>query len=228
MKPALVYKRLIESLLPERCPRCAGATEGGYCRACESDFPRIDAPCRRCGLPTPVACCPRLRTQWHVRAMVAPFGYARPIPKQIHALKFTGARRLGRALGLALARHAAPGAADVEALLPVPLSRARLRERGYNQAAEIARCLGAELGLPVLEHALRRLKAGPAQSTLGARERHENLRGAYVATRRFDGVRVAVVDDVITTGATVNACARCLLEAGAERVDAWAVARTGE
>ncbi len=185
-----------------------------------------------CGLPSPVRRCPRERGGWQVLAVRAPFRYAPPLDAYLHRLKFGRGRALGRALALAAAPalaadpHALVAAAPL--LVPVPLSRGRLAERGYNQATEIARTLAAELGLRLDAAAASRRGPGAPQSRLGARDRRANVAGSFVVAkpRAMRGRSVVIVDDVITTGATVNALAGALIAAGAARVEAWAVART--
>jgi ComF family protein len=146
----------------------------------------------------------------------------------LHALKYRGARRLGRTLALALVDELHDAALDVDALVPVPLHSRRLRERGFNQAAEVARSLGRALERPVLLAGIRRRGAQAAQTGHGALERLENVASAFAVERNLAGARLAIVDDVVTTGATVNALAAALRRAGAARCDVWAVARTPE
>jgi len=160
-----------------------------------------------------------------VNAVIAPFVYAAPLDHYVRELKYRGARKLGRAFGLLLAARVAPAAREVDAVLPMPLHARRLRERGYNQATEIARAVARLSRLPLL-HGARRIRASPTQTSLDARERYANCAGAFAVPARLTGRRIAIVDDVITTGATVNALAEALLAAGAARVEAWAVART--
>lgn len=164
--------------------------------------------------------------------MRAPFRYAAPLDAYLHRLKFANGRALGRTLALAAAPSFAAalgdrGAAD-PLLVPVPLSRARLVERGYNQAIEIGRALADALALPLGAAAAARSGPGAPQSRLGARDRRANVAGSFVVARprAVRGRSVVIVDDVITTGATVNALAGALLAAGAARVEAWAIART--
>jgi ComF family protein len=160
--------------------------------------------------------------------VVAPFAYGAPLDRYIHALKYRGARTLGRALGLLLAERLRAEPLRADAVVAVPLHPRRLRERGYNQAAEIARTLARRLGLPLLSSAAHRSADRTSQISLDARERYANTVNAFVATRPLAGLRLAIVDDVITTGATVNALAAALAAAGASHVEAWAVARTAQ
>lgn len=187
-------------------------------------------PCPICGLPKPVARCPREVGTWLVDRTWAPFEYSYPLDHYLQALKFGHGRILGRALALLLRaplRQALEGEAlRADTLVPVPLHSKRLRERGYNQAAEIARTLAAEVGLPVVVGGVHRAGGAAAQSSLGARARRTNVAGVFSVRESFSGRRVAIVDDVITTGATINSLATALLGAGAASVEAVALART--
>jgi ComF family protein len=111
-------------------------------------------------------------------------------------------------------------------VLAMPMAPPRLRERGFNQALELARSLCARLGLKVVPEVCRRTRHGPPQTALPWDERRRNIRGAFECEGNLDGVRVAVVDDVLTTGATLNELAGVLLQAGAAEVVGWVVART--
>jgi ComF family protein len=110
-------------------------------------------------------------------------------------------------------------------LLPMPLHPQRLQERGFNQAAEIARHLGRRLAIPCDNNACRRIRPTPPQAGLSLRERLRNLRGAFDCSHDLSGRSVALVDDVMTTGASLNALAGAVKQAGAERVDCWVIAR---
>ncbi len=213
------------SLFPETCPACRGPTAAGFCAGCRREFARVESPCALCGLPRPVESCPRDGLQ-HVAGIVAPYAYAYPLSHYLQALKFKQGRRLGRALGLLLAEAVGRDIGRSATLVAVPLHRERLYERGYNQALEIARGAAAGFGLAVRNTGLARIRAAPPQSSLGARSRRTNLAQAYSARGDFGGVEVCLVDDVVTTGATVDAAAAALLAAGAVRVTALAVART--
>ena len=141
-------------------------------------------------------------------------------------LKYHGQLHLARHLGeLMLPRLLQRAAPPPDCLIPVPLHPSRLRERGYNQALEIARPIAARLKIPLAVNAVRRVRATPAQAQLPLRERARNVRGVFDTRKRFDGRRVAIVDDVMTSGHTVNSLAHCLRRAGAEDVEVWVVAR---
>ena len=212
----------------EVCPGCAEASRAGLCAVCRAALRRVADACARCGLARPVASCPRRGRPWHVERVLAPFVYAAPLDGYLHALKYRGARRLGRTLALAVVDELHDAARDVDALVPVPLHARRFRDRGFNQAAEIARTLGRVLERPVLLAGIQRRGAQAAQTGRRATERLENVATAFAAERDLAGARLAIIDDVVTTGATVNALAAALLGAGAARCDVWAIARTPE
>jgi ComF family protein len=223
---SLVYGCL-RRLFAERCPACGLGSAGGFCRVCAGALPRIARACRRCGLAQPVTHCPRAQMAWDVEVVVAPFSYAPPLDHYLHALKYRGARDLGRAFALLLAAELA-ALGQVDALAAIPLHRARLRQRGYNQAHEIARVLARILGVPALGRGIVRRVATPAQAGQGARERRRGVTRAFRVARDLAGQSIAIVDDVVTTGATVNALAAELKAAGAARCVVIAVARTPE
>lgn len=224
----MVYSTLLARLLPTCCPGCGVRARSGFCAHCRAELVELAAPCRRCGLDLPTVECPLTTTRWQCARVLAPYAYAEPLQRHIQALKFGGRRNVGRILGELLLDHVvAQGLADeIDVLVAVPLHRHRLIERGYNQAIEIARPLAATLRLPLWIRGIERRRATAAQSQLSAGQRRANLRGAFTVSRSFSGLTVALVDDVLTTGATANALARELLRAGADTVHAWAVARS--
>lgn len=224
----MVYKKLLRRLIPARCPGCAIPTENGFCTGCRQDFERVERPCAGCGLGLPVGACPRASGVWRVAGIIAPLRYAEPLQVHVQSLKFAGRRSVGRALGELLVNHIGDAlmARAVDALVAVPLHRQRFLARGYNQAIEIARPVSAALGIPLLVAGVARTRATPAQSRLVATQRRNNLRGSFSVSRDVAGLHLVIVDDVITTGATVNALALELSRAGAESVCAWAVARS--
>lgn len=178
-------------------------------------------------MPSPEVCGRCLRDPPAFDSAIAAFEYRFPLDRVVVRFKFAGDLAAGRWLAsrLALASQVAP----LPDLIVVPPSDpARLRRRGFNPALEIARAVGLERGLRVDPFAIVRLRATTPQPGLGGRARRANLRGAFSCRRALDGASVAIVDDVMTTGATVDALARALKAAGARRVDAWVVARTPE
>lgn len=155
-----------------------------------------------------------------------------PVDDLIRRLKYSGALEHARVLGELLAQSVrARGDPLPRLLVPVPLHGARLSERGFNQAASIARYAGRALGIPQAWHAVRRVRDTPSQTALGIEQRHHNVRGAFAVVGKralrqlLDAHHVAVVDDVTTTGSTLAELKCVLLAAGVRRVDLWAVAR---
>ncbi len=219
--PCLVCERVLAE--PFRSP---------VCRDCELSFPRIRAPgCPRCGLPyedgvTPGLCGPcRGERHFELARSVAP--YEGSIRVALHALKFGRRERVARTLGrMAAACLAESELGPFAAAVPVPLSRRRRRERGFNQAELLARTVASTCGLS-LAHLLARSRDTRPQAELGRAARRRNVRGAFRVRmpRRLVGERLLVVDDIFTTGATSEACAEALLRAGAGAVDVLTVAR---
>lgn len=221
-------------LLPWRCLCCGASADAGIdlCAACRRALPWNDLACPRCALPLaapPVApCAGCLIDPPPFARVLAPLRYAFPIDRLLVGLKFHGRLENGRLLGalLAAALAALPhGIAPGLPLLPMPLHRARLAARGFNQAAEIARPVAARLGLGIDPDLARRVRATPAQSRLDAAARRRNLAGAFAVARVPR--RVLVLDDVVTTGATARELSLTLRAAGAEEVVVLALARAG-
>jgi ComF family protein len=227
---------LLAVLLAPACAVCREPldrpTRGAVCRACWDAIPFIRPPvCRRCGDPLASwrgavpsdegcpACRARSSSLSAIRAVGLYDGSLRGI---VHALKYDGRRSVAGRLGTLMRDYAADALAGADAIVPVPLHRRRRRARGFNQAAE----LGRHLGLPICQ-ALRRIRATPSQTDLPAGERHANVLGAFAVRRRIDvkGKCLVLVDDVSTTGATLEACARTLREAGAREVRGVIAAR---
>lgn len=156
---------------------------------------------------------------------LAAFSYGFPIDRLLHAFKYASDLALAGVLAEPLARIAA-GHPKPDLLLPMPLHPSRLRERGFNQALEIARPISKWLGIPLATDACRRTRDTPSQAGLKLKERRRNVRGAFACDLGLAGKKVAVLDDVMTTGATLNELSRILKSRGAAEVSAWVVART--
>lgn len=234
----MVYKwleTLLSATYPPVCVLCgaAGRTGPDICPGCAAALPLNTHPCPRCAEPLPPAAPPGtlcggcLRRAPAFDACLAPFLYAPPVDWLVSRLKFHGQLAAGRVLaGLLGDRLPSRGADRPELILPMPLHPARLRERGFNQALELARPLGRRLGVPVAPDLARRVRAGQPQSSLAMARRRANVRGAFGLTGILEARHVAVVDDVLTTGASADELARTLKKAGAESVEVWVVART--
>lgn len=218
-------------LLPSRCLMCAAPGLGGLdlCLACRREMPWNANACLRCGLPKqqdeyPQCGACRLQPPPYARVQ-SPFLYSYPVDRLLPRFKFHGDLAAG-ALLATLMLWAIDPADRPEALVPVPLHRSRLRTRGYDQALELARALTRAGAPPVHAGILRRARATQAQSRLGAGARRANIRNAFelVPGARIPA-HVALVDDVMTTGATAAECTRLLLAGGAQRVQVWTIAR---
>ncbi|MFO1400377.1 MAG: hypothetical protein U1F30_04080 [Steroidobacteraceae bacterium] len=165
----------------------------------------------------PLAPFARVVCSWH---------YAWPLDRGIQAFKFQGERAWAQVFGVALAAARLAGGGPLpDLLVPVPLHLARQRTRGFNQSADIARCAARRLRLPCAAHALERWRATGTQSTLPAAGRAANVAGAFRATRALKGLRIALIDDVLTTGSTASAAGEALIAAGAGALELWVVAR---
>jgi ComF family protein len=196
------------------------------CVPCERLVSRAGTACPRCARPltVPGTCGRCLRRHSPVDSVVAAFDYRFPLDRLVHRFKFGGDLAVGDFLGAALAQAVA-NADRPDLVVPSPASSRRLRERGFNPAAVLAKRVARALDVAWHPAVLRKVLHTPPQTGLARTARQRNLRGAFRCDS-VEGLRVALVDDVTTTGATLEALARELRKAGAARVDAWVVART--
>lgn len=192
-----VWSGLLDLVAPRRCAACDGTLE-----------PVERAFCGGCGL--------LLDPGEQIGAGISAYVYGGPMAEAVRRLKYGRRTELGPVLGEMLAHRAVSLSGEVDAVVPVPLHRARLRRRGFNQAALLALPVARALGVPLVTSELRRLRDTPPQAGLGAFDRARNVRGAFIALR--SPARVLLIDDVRTTGATLAECAEALTIAGAERV----------
>jgi ComF family protein len=228
-------ERLHHFLLPPTCLLCgaAGAAGRDLCAGCAADLPRNNHACTMCALPLSLddqaglcsQCC-ALPPDYD-RAF-APFCYRPPLDFLIRRLKFNGrlshARLLGELFADALVERGGPWP---NCIIPVPLHPLRLRERGFNQALELARAAARRCQLPLMAEGLRRIRYTTPQTRLDARARQTNPLGAFVMERSMPGLRVALIDDVMTTASTVAECARILRAGGVADIEVWIIARAG-
>jgi ComF family protein len=233
-------RALIDFFFPPRCPFCGGGREEGHrfgvCPVCLQGIRRPSGPrCPRCGLAYAGECgddhfCSAcLREEGHFAKARAFAIYDGLLPEIISRFKYRGLSRLARPLGDLLGDYEDSEFSfrDYGLVVPVPLHPRRLRQRGFNQSLLLAGRIARRHSLPLDFNGLRRIRATPPQTELSAAERRRNVRGAFsVATpRAFRGKKVLLVDDVFTTGATVEECAKVLSGAGAEQVDVLTLAR---
>jgi ComF family protein len=225
------WKKIWRWLAPPTCALCNSTTAEpmSFCDACERGLPMLGTACACCATALPFGestlLCGHCQQQPPSFATVrAAFRYEAPIDRLVQDIKYNGRLDWALLLGTRLIPHLAAPAQTIDALVPVPLHYARLRERGYNQSLELARPLARRLQRPLVS-GVTRVRATPPQTALDRDDRRRNVRGAFVTTRNFAGMRLAIVDDVLTSGATADALARCLRDAGAASVEVWVVAR---
>lgn len=223
---------LLGLLYPEHCTLCGARGSRGLdlCRACFGELPWNRHPCPRCAAPLPpdidtplCGNCIKVLPAWDEAR--SPLAYAYPVDKLIQRFKFDGDLAVGRLLGELLADYLAAGVDKPDCIVPVPLHPARLKERGFNQAVELARPVSKRLKIPVRLDLCERVRATEVQSKLDAAERKKNLKDAFAVRESVDGLHIALLDDVITTGTTVEILTRTLRDAGAKAVTVWSVAR---
>ncbi len=219
----------LQSLTTQPCALCAAPCTGEIlCAACIADLPRLPRQrCPQCALPTPhgEVCGACLKRPPRFERCRAVFAYAFPVDALVQRLKYASelslAGFMARQLEWEVAPHPLP-----DLILPMPLHPRRLGERGFNQSLEIGRILARRLHVPMRAQVCRRIRDTPAQAGLDLKERRRNLRGAFRCEEGLRGMRVALLDDVLTTGASLDELAHAARQAGAWEVEAWVVART--
>jgi ComF family protein len=155
----------------------------------------------------------------------SPLAYAYLVDKLVQRFKFEGDLPTGRLLGELLADYLAAGNEKPDCIVPVPLHPSRLKERGFNQAVELARPISKRVKIKVRLQLCERVRTTEVQSKLDAVERRKNLRGAFAVTGSVEGLHMALLDDVVTTGTTMEVLTQALKDAGAKRVTVWSVCR---
>jgi ComF family protein len=226
-------QHLIDTIFP---PRCAGCKRSGtiLCSSCMAKFgPVIPSPCQRCGkaiLEPDMACKTCHNGPERLNGLFGVSGYEEPLRSCIHGLKYEGNVRLAEPLGLLLAQRFVRTRLEADAIIAVPLHKDRQQERGYNHAQLLAEVCARQVGVPFHEHILVKHRATLPQVGLSMKERHLNIAGSFLcaptyATGALVGRIIVIIDDVATTGATLEACAAPLFTAGAREVRGLVLAR---
>ena len=241
----MVYNRLINSLsrLTEaHCFLCDQQFEplntlhsSPFCPNCSHDLPKISQACHQCGISIPTAashdkdnlakCGPCLTEPPTYDRVISAFAYAAPIKQLVSQFKYQRQLAVGALFAEILKSHVQSTPQHIDAILPVPLHFSRLRQRGFNQALELARPLAKMLELPLLTSQISRQKNTLEQSSLHAKQRQNNLRKAFLIEQNIAYKSIAIVDDVMTTGSTVEELSRLLKRNGVEYIEVWCVAR---
>ena len=238
-------------LLPQPCLLCGDLGHQEHdlalCKPCLADLPILGETCLSCANPlesrferlesfleeSPLLqirhCGQCLQYKPYFDHSLAFFPYAHPFDYFIHAIKFRSKLAITSLLGKLMAQQISSTVKLLDempdALLPVPLHPSRQRERGYNQSLELARPIAKQLQIPILNDLAQRTKATPPQSSLPLRQRKQNLKDAFIINYSVKDRHIAIIDDVMTTGTTVNALAKKLKQAGAQRVSIWCLCR---
>lgn len=249
---AAFTRHSIEWLLPERCHLCdaPSQTAQALCKECRLALNNqrltVHSSCSRCALPLTAEATSRVFCAWCIRqrplferciaASVYASHSARLVNRLKHSMQLPAARIIADEMvrSIKTSYGADPSrqsgsthtTSHVDLVVPVPLHRRRLRQRGFNQAIEIGKPLCAQLSLPLALNACQRLRDAHPQQGLSRRQRARNLRGAFTATCEVTGKHVALLDDVVTTTSTANAATQSLLDAGAISCEVWCFART--
>jgi len=222
--------RILYGLFPGRCILCTATTDRhlDLCLACERDLPRLSHPCWQCGLPSEQEICETCRqTMPPFSHCFSAFEYAAPIDMLIHQFKNQHKILTGKVLASVLGRfYVQEHLVLPDQWLPVPLHKQRLKSRGFNQALEIAEVLADMTQIPVHARLCRRIKNTQDQKTLSATQRIRNMKKVFTIDNELDGESIGIVDDVVTTTATVSALSHLLLDHGAGDVQVVCLART--
>jgi len=231
---AALYRRLISTVYPPRCVLCGspGLNDMDICEHCYHDLPWIESACLQCAIPLAnhsgdqLKCGQCLRKAPVFDRSVSLFSYTEEAITLVHRLKFNEKLAYSRLLGSMLADAIDNNNIELpDCILPVPLYKKRLRQRGFNQSLELARPIANRFNIPVDVHSVKRVRDTQSQTGLDKKQRRKNMRAAFEVVEPVSAQHVAVVDDVVTTTSTANELARILKRAGIRRVDVWSIAR---
>lgn len=229
-RPKLNNSAIFRQLSPAQpCVLCGSMNQLGLlCPACDASMPVLDTPhCPLCAQPTPAGevCGHCLKTPPLFTRTIAVYRYQFPVDRLIQAMKYQEQLPLAQILSMKLLQRIDKTCLP-DCVIAMPLHQNKLKQRGFNQAQLIAAPIARALDLPLLTTACLRLRDTPSQTSLPWKARSKNMRGAFGCNADFSGKHIALVDDVMTTGASLNALASAAKKQGAREISAWVVART--
>lgn len=223
----------IQELFPQSCLLCAKEGKSSICEDCLPSLPYNSDPCPRCGIPLKsegddFVCGSCLSNPPSFDKTIAPLLYRPPIDQLLNQLKHQRKLENAKLLSQLFLNSLATRSVRVDALVPIPMHAKRYRQRGFNQSLEIARHISHRLKIPIALNLLEAAKHHSHQQGASKKDRRHNIKGAFQAKDCTDKKisRIALIDDVITTGATADEAAKTLKQAGIEYVEVWAIART--
>ncbi len=232
-----VYRRILPSITPESfcvlCGEvCGGSSQSLICEPCLSDLPVITTPCSVCSVTLSAKdsagmCGSCLHTTPFYQKSIIPLEYVFPTTELIKQLKYNDKLLLSEVLSRIVLNMVKQENGHLpEVIIPVPIHPLRLMKRGFNQSALIAKTISKELNIPIDLKSCHRIRNTLQQTGFNKKQRRKNIRNAFSVNGNFSAKHVAILDDVVTTGSTVNEMARVLQKAGAETIEVWACART--
>ena len=238
---APIMRSLFNKALAQPCLLCASYQGGkfGVCNGCTQQLPWFKAPqCKVCGLVSQHDICGAcLSAQPSIDQTHAVFTYDYPLNHLLQQFKYQEALSISRLFAHVLQQKIAQNKTlsalingenqpNIDLIIPMPMHPQRLKIRGFNQAHEIAKPVAKALNIPLEPHLCQRVKLTPPQASLPLKDRVTNIRGAFECNKNLEGLNIAIIDDVMTTGASLNELAKTLKKAGAARVECWVIART--
>ena len=234
-KLTAILSKVGSLIYPKVCLQCddAGQSDMDLCVCCYQHLPWIEHACERCALPLPGSNAPVCgacsRRELYFNHASSPFQFEGFIRDAIYEFKFNNKLNQGKLLAQLFLRHIEKNHIEIpEVVVPVPLYKKRIQKRGYNQALEIARIVSKELGCELAYNEIYRNRDTSVQMDLPAKKRHNNVKDAFSVKEKstiLKNKHVCIIDDVMTTGNTVNEVAKCVRKAGTKRIDVWCVAR---
>ncbi|MFK8066858.1 MAG: ComF family protein [Gammaproteobacteria bacterium] len=228
----LSVSRVYCVLCGERCNKTDTFKSTFLCSACKKDLPIINNPCQVCGMPLSLKsstkiCGSCLNNAPFYQQSLIPLQYNFPVTSLVKQLKFNNKFIYSEILSQILLEKIQQGSSSFpEYIIPVPLHFYRLIKRGFNQSELIAKSLSCQLEIPVDLKCCKRIRNTPHQTGFTINERNKNIRNAFSVNGTFSAKHIAIVDDVVTTGSTVNELARMFQKSGVEKIEIWAAART--